>query len=156
MRFFLYFLLFLFLASDVTAIGIGVAPSELSFRVEEDQTQRREITAYNLNEKSSKISVESNSNFLKFYYDQILEAEGSGKVVVEVDASGLKAGKHFGKIYVSLVESSETVAVEVGTAVDFEVEVTQRESSGDFALVLALMGSGLVFVLVGLVIFFKV
>ena len=156
MKVFLYFLLFLFLVSDVEATGIGVAPSDLSFKVEEGQTQRREITAYNLKEEPSEISVESSSDFLKFQYDRFVEAESSGKIVVEVDASGLKQGKYSGKIYVSLVENSETVAVEVGTAIGFEVEVVQRESSGNFVLVLALMGSGLVFVLIGLAIFFKV
>ena len=156
MRLFLFFLFFLFLAQDVWAMGIGVAPSELSFEVEQGQVQSRELTVYNLKEVPSKVHIETGSDLLKFFYNDSIAGGGSGKVVASLDSRDAEPGNYSGKIYVSLGDSSSSVEVRVGTAVSFSAEILRKESFEMFFLAVALLSCGVVMIVSGSFMFFRV
>ena len=156
MKLFLFFILFLFLAQNVSAMGVGVAPSELSFRLEEDQVQSRELTVYNLKERDSKVHIEAGSGLLKFAYNDSISAGGSGKVVVSVDSHSAGPGNYSGRIYVSLGDDSSDVEVRVGTAVVFNAEILRKESSEMLFLAVALLSCSAVMILSGSFVFFRV
>jgi len=81
---FLLFFIFLILSVNVTAAGIGVAPAELNFNVENGKKQQKEITIYNLEDKEVQFEVQSNGDFLDFYHNGIIDGSGMEKILVAV------------------------------------------------------------------------
>ena len=153
MKLLIYFFLFLFLAQGVNAMGIGTAPSQLNFELEQDQSQKRELTVYNLKQEPSKMNIESKNSFLKFHYGEsaLIGPNSQKKVIVEFDASNLESKNYSGTIYFSLSKNSEKMGVEVGTAVNFNAEVKEKEVSDNIILPIFLVGLGFIFLALGII-----
>ena len=138
MKALIYGLLLLMLAADAAAAGIGAAPSELKFSIEEGGRQSRQLTVYNLNDGPTEIAVESNASFLSFNYTGVIEGQGSAKVIVEADAAGLEAGEHRSLIYVSTLNGRDGVNFRIGAAVRATVTVAEGRTAG-FAIALLVL-----------------
>ena len=129
MKVLLYGLALLILAANATAIGIGAAPAELEFEVDEGGKQQRELTVYNLKNKDVRFEVKSKADFLEFKHAETIKAHGSSKIVVEANAKNLAAGTHKSTIYASTLNDAEGVMIKIGAAVKATVKVSPSAPS---------------------------
>lgn len=113
----------LLLATTTSAAGIGVAPAELSFSVEKDKTQQRELTVYNLENNEVELDVTSDSPALKFNHSGSIGASGKEKITIEADAKRLKEGSHSSAIYITTKTPASGVRLNLGTAVKADINV---------------------------------
>jgi len=120
-------LVFLLISMNVQAAGIGVSPSELVFNIEKGKKQQREVMVYNLEDATVNVQVNSDSPYLEFYYNGVIEGQGNDLVVIEVDGTDLKEGNHSGTVYITAAGQGSGVLLSVGAAVKTRVNVFQTE-----------------------------
>ena len=123
MRVLAYCFALLLASLPVMATGIGVAPAELIFSIEEGEVQRRELTVYNLDDGPLEFEVESRDPFLRFQHGGAIDPQGSSKVIVEADAKLLKGGDHVGYVQVFRSNGLDGVQLKIGTVVKARVSV---------------------------------
>ena len=121
--------LFLVFAIEVAATGIGAAPAELQFSVEKGRRQQKELTLYNLDERSIEFEVRSGSGFLEFYHNGTAEPLGAEKIIVEANAEKLKEGTHTGTVYITTAGNPGGVALSIGAAIKVTVSVFSRNKT---------------------------
>ena len=144
--------LFLMLAADANATGIGVVPAELDFELEEGERLQKTLTVYNLGEEAIEFEVSSPAGYLQFYHNDSVSANGTEKITVEAVTAGLEEGNHLTTIYVMTVNGGAGVKFNLGTAVKAGVTVINPSRINPVIGVLI----SLTIVVVGMLVYFAV
>ena len=115
--------LFLALATGADAAGIGIVPGELSFETEKGREIQKALTLYNLGSEPIEVEVSSPADYLRFYHNPAVPANGTGKIIVETLTADLEEGNHLTSVYVTSRNKAEGVNFNLGAAVKVSVNV---------------------------------
>ena len=123
-----FLFLFLVLATEVNATGIGVVPGRLDFELQKGDKLEKSLSVYNLGSEVIEFEVTSPADYLRFYHKGIVDGNGSRKVIVEAITGNLDAGVHNTEIYVTTTNKETGIKFSIGTVV--KAKVTVIKSSG--------------------------